>query len=58
MLRELGVISRDAPNPKVLALNKILKEKEFVCIIKKSDVVVSTLGLLARAELEVHSLLF
>jgi hypothetical protein len=58
MLRELGVIPRDVSNPKVLALNKILKEKESVCIIKKSDVVVSTPSLLARAQLDVHSLLF
>lgn len=54
MLRELGVIPPDAPNPKVLALNKTINDKECVEIISKSSVVVSTPGLLARAPLDVQ----
>ncbi|WP_306141477.1 DEAD/DEAH box helicase [Roseibium sp. MMSF_3412] len=52
MLRELGVIPNDAPNPKVLVLNKTLSNKNDVEILEKADVVVSTPGLLARSPLE------
>ena len=52
MLRNLGVIPTNAPNPKVLVVNKTLNGKESADIIKKADVVISTPGLLARAPLE------
>ena len=54
MLRELGVIPSNAPNPKVIVLNKTLNDKGCSDIIKKAEVVVSTPGLLARAPLEIQ----
>ncbi len=48
ILRKLGVIPQNAPNPKVLILNKTLPNSSSVEVLKKADVVVSTPALLAR----------
>lgn len=42
ILRELGVIPKDAPNPKVLVLNKILTSEEQLEILKEAEIVIST----------------
>ncbi|RPE31427.1 superfamily II DNA or RNA helicase [Acinetobacter sp. BIGb0102] len=50
ILRELGVIPQDAPNPKVLVLNKILTSEEQLEILKEAEIVVSTPAFFARAK--------
>jgi len=55
MLRKLGVIPPNAPNPIVLVLNKILPEASDIDILEKADVVVSTPALLARTTEEVKN---
>jgi len=49
ILRQLGVIPLDCPNPKVLVLNKILSDVSCVETIEKADVVISTTAFIARA---------
>lgn len=48
ILRNLGVIPQNTPNPKVLVLNKTLSDLSSVDVLKKADVVVSTPAFLAR----------
>lgn len=57
ILRRLGVIPANAPNPKVLVLNKTLPDKSSINILKNADVVISTPALLARASEEVKNIL-
>ena len=49
ILRRLGVIPEDAPNPKVLTLDKALPDTSALKFLKNADVVVTTPALLARA---------
>lgn len=49
MLRKLGVLPYDAPNPKVLVLKKTITESSHLKHIDTADVVVTTPALLARA---------
>ncbi|MFZ6772348.1 DEAD/DEAH box helicase [Undibacterium sp. SXout7W] len=55
MLRSLGVIPRDAPNPMVLTLDKIVSEDLDIEVILKADIVISTPAFLARATPELMS---
>jgi superfamily II DNA or RNA helicase len=49
ILRDFRVIPLNAPNPKVLILNKTLSDPSSVNILERADVVVSTPALFARA---------
>ena len=49
ILRKLGVLPNEAPNPKVLVLKKTITEASHLGHINAADVVVSTPALLARA---------
>ena len=49
ILRQLGVIPKNSPNPKVLVLDKILTDISCIDTIKKADVVISTTAFIARA---------
>tara|TARA_R100000027_G_scaffold67737_1_gene68323 strand:- start:2293 stop:3441 length:1149 start_codon:yes stop_codon:yes gene_type:complete len=49
MLRKLGVLPNEAPNPKVLVLKKTITEASHLAYINAADVVVATPALLARA---------
>lgn len=55
MLRELGVIPQNSPNPKVLVLSKTLPDISAIDILKNADVVISTPALLARITDEVKN---
>ena len=55
MLRKLGVIPQNAPNPKTLILDKTLPDISSVDILKRADVVISTPALLARTTEEVKN---
>lgn len=57
ILRKLGVISSDFPNPTVFVLNKTLFDDKDIEYIKTSDVVISTPALIARANDNVKILL-
>jgi superfamily II DNA or RNA helicase len=57
LLRELGVIPTNSPNPTVLMLNKTLCDSADIEVIKRADVVISTPSLLARADTVVRSAL-
>lgn len=50
ILRDLGVIPRDASNPSVLTLKKTLREDADLELLEKADVVVTTPALVARAD--------
>ena len=54
ILRELGVIPKEAPNPKVLVLGKTLHDVSSVDVLESADVVISTPAFLARASGEVQ----
>tara|TARA_Y100001934_G_scaffold28783_1_gene31411 strand:+ start:3588 stop:6740 length:3153 start_codon:yes stop_codon:yes gene_type:complete len=49
ILRKLGVIPNEAPNPTVLTLSKTVSVQEDIETIQRADVVVTTPGLLARS---------
>ncbi|MDX9703262.1 MAG: DEAD/DEAH box helicase family protein [Candidatus Auribacterota bacterium] len=53
ILRKLGVIPKNATNPTVLVLDKILSDISAIDIIKRADVVITTPALLARASDEI-----
>ncbi|MBK1856035.1 DEAD/DEAH box helicase family protein [Verrucomicrobiaceae bacterium 5K15] len=55
MLRRLGVIPSDAPNPKVLVLSKTITDASHLDHINSADVVVATPALLARAPQTIKS---
>lgn len=54
-LRELGVLSQNVPNPKVLILKKTIDKVSSLDIVKKSEVIISTPALLARTPDEVKN---
>ena len=49
ILRDLGVIGKNAPNPLVFTLSKTITKNEGVDLVEKADVVITTPALLARA---------
>jgi hypothetical protein len=49
MLRKLGVIPLQAPNPTVLVLKKTVTDSSYISALKQADVVISTPALLSRA---------
>lgn len=53
ILRELGIISNDIPNPTILTLNKIFYNVENLKKLNSVDVVVTTPALIARAPKEI-----
>lgn len=53
ILRNLGVISDDAPNPTTLVLSKTISSLKYIEDIKKADVVITTPAFIARAPIEV-----
>lgn len=55
MLRRLGVLPDEAPNPKVLVLRKTITESSHLEYINSADVVVATPALLARAPAPIKS---
>ncbi len=55
MLRELGVIDDNYPNPKVLVLNKTIPGVDSIKYLEMSDVVITTPALIARASDEVKA---
>ncbi len=57
ILRELGVIPVDTPNPTVLVLNKTIPDTSAVDILKRADIIISTPALLARATDEIKYLI-
>jgi len=57
ILRRLGVIPKEAPNPSVLVLNRTLNDESCVESIEKADIVISTPALIARADKGVRKLI-
>ncbi|MCP4118641.1 MAG: DEAD/DEAH box helicase family protein [Desulfobacteraceae bacterium] len=55
MLRKLGVIPQNTPNPKVLVLTKTIFDFTSINLLKSADVVISTPALLARTSEEVKN---
>lgn len=55
MLRRLGVLPSEAPNPKVLVLQKTIADSSHLHYINSADVVVATPALLARAPAPIKS---
>lgn len=49
ILRNLGVIPNDFPNPTILVLNKTVNEESHLEFIRQADVIVTTPGLIARS---------
>tara|TARA_Y100000588_G_scaffold293362_1_gene312988 strand:- start:426 stop:3578 length:3153 start_codon:yes stop_codon:yes gene_type:complete len=54
MLRKLGVLPKDAPNPMVLILDKTVSQPEHLDAIELADVVVTTPLLISRTPIEMQ----
>ncbi|NVN18231.1 DEAD/DEAH box helicase family protein [Muricauda sp. HICW] len=53
ILRKLGVIPKDFPNPTTIILNKTISDEGSISFLESADVIVSTPALIARAPKEV-----
>ncbi|WP_220495483.1 DEAD/DEAH box helicase [Oceanospirillum sediminis] len=53
ILRRLGVIPKDFPNPTVLTLNKTLLDIDYLPTIESADIIITTPALIARATTEI-----